>query len=134
MGELRGFRTSLSSKPGSLLFSYSKQERHLFFWNDLFQVSLEAVTDFWSFITVLFHLICLKLQHHRILAPTVGSGEEVLGSDSLSFFSISLTCSLLVSTAPLTACLENMSVRIPLAINAHWSAILKIHLLPTFST
>lgn len=68
------------------------------------------------------------------LTLTVGSGEEILRSDSLSFFSISLTCSLLVSTAPFTACLENMSARISLAINAHWSTILKIHLLPTFST
>lgn len=112
----------------------SKRDTFFFSWNDLFQVSLEAVTELWSFITVLFHSICLKLWNHGTLTLTVGSGEEILRSDSLSFFSISLTCSLLVSTAPFTACLENMSARISLAINAHWSTILKIHLLPTFST
>lgn len=133
MGELREFRTSPSSKLGSLVFSYSNQERHFFFWNDLFQVSLVTVAELQSYITILFHSICLKLQNHRAMTLT-GSGEVILRSDSLSFFSVSVTCSLLVSTVPFTVCLENMCTRISLAINAHWSTVLKTDLLPTFST
>ena len=129
--ELTGFRTSLSSKPGSLLFSYSKQERHLFFWNDLFEASLVAEIELWNSITVLFHLICLKVWNHRILILSLC---EISRSDSLGFPLIFLTSSLLVIIARLTACLQNISARISLAINAHWSTILKIHLLPTFST
>lgn len=117
MGQLRAFRTNLSPSPGSLLFSCSKQDRHPFsgmiYWH-------QSGSREWALSStgVLFDLICQELWNLRILILVV-SGEEIWRSDSLRSHSLSLMCSLVLTSAPFTACFQNISARISLVINAH---------------